>query len=339
MEEYCLKSTNDSTDRTAEIVTLLNKYGVCRLGVGKFYVKNLIMPEESSIMGEGNATKVYLSDDVENGFAIRIQSYCTVKDFYLLGDEDTIELSGEDVLKFDGEVPVMKKRHGIVWYGNYTKTFQTEKAVFPISATVSGMYISRFNGGGITHCDTGYSIRAGLNVSNCTVWNCHAGINIAYWSEFNRYTNVACNNNYYGLINNGGNNVFINCGFSSNVCGVLMDNADGKKRNNSHGDMIGCTIDHADKNKGVGIKVINMNVGYHFIGCQVMFSQIELVDSSGLTFQNINFKNDIITVRGGGKIIFSNCICTKTLTFDIKDNDKVQVIDCYSRDGENKIEI
>lgn len=55
-----LLATYDSTDRTQEIEQLLAETGVCRLGSGDFHVKNIMMPENSMIIGNGAATRLIL---------------------------------------------------------------------------------------------------------------------------------------------------------------------------------------------------------------------------------------------------------------------------------------
>lgn len=330
---YSLASSNDRTDRTEEIVHLLTKHGVCQLGAGDFYVKNLTMPEQSTLMGCGNATRVILDESVADGFAVRMQSLCTVKDFFLLGDpERGIPAPGTDKRTFEDVVisETLGTRHGIVWCGNYDKD-QTD---VPFRGAVANLTIRGFSGGGITEHNTGYSIQTGLNVSDCFIFNCGAGINIDYWSEFNRYTNVNCCRNYYGAINNGGNNVFANCCFSCNYLGMLMDNSRGQSPNNSHGSVLGCTFDHSDHNNGVGLRLIGMHNGEIFTNCQIFFSKIELENSDGIVFSNINFgREEQISITDGGVVQFNNCIFRTVPTVTVRNNPLVLFNNCFTRDG------
>lgn len=62
--EDCQKmvlSTNDTTDRTAEIQKILNNYGSCTLGDGIYYVNGLVVGENQELSGCGNSTQVILS--------------------------------------------------------------------------------------------------------------------------------------------------------------------------------------------------------------------------------------------------------------------------------------
>lgn len=58
-----LQETGDDTDRTAEIRAVLETYGTCKLGTGKFYVHNLWMPEKTKLEGMGLNTKLILKEE------------------------------------------------------------------------------------------------------------------------------------------------------------------------------------------------------------------------------------------------------------------------------------
>ena len=196
---------------------------------------------------------------------------------------------------------------------------------------ISDVYISRFSGGGITCYDTGYGTINGLQVANSYIWNCNAGINISYWSEFHQFTNVKASLCYYGCINNGGNNIFTNCGFSSCKLAFLMDNSQNQSPNNSHGSCIGCVFNHTDSNSGIGIKVLNCDSGFIFDGCQIFFSQIYIEDSDGIVVSSTNFgsSNCDITIKNGGATLFANNLHTSAPTISITNNAKVHFVNCY----------
>ena len=65
---YDIETTGDSTDRTAEIVGILEKNGVCSFGPGLFCTNGITMPEGSTISGCGDATELRLIpfDETEN---------------------------------------------------------------------------------------------------------------------------------------------------------------------------------------------------------------------------------------------------------------------------------
>lgn len=83
-----------------------------------------------------------------------------------------------------------------------------------------------------------------MNVCNVHIQDCYAGINLPIRSEYHKFTNVSSVFCYYGCINNGGNNIFVNCSFSQNIIGFLINNENNQAWNNGHGSVIGCTFNH-----------------------------------------------------------------------------------------------
>ena len=267
-----LAPTGDSTDVTASIIAMLNQTGVCRLGKGDYYVSNLVMPAGTEIVGSGYGTRVILRGS-SDGFAIKMTDHCVVKDIQILGNTTDITVSA-----------TVGNRHGILWQGTYTQDQQA-----PVQSIIDNVFIKNFTGGGITCYDTGYGTFNCLEVTNAHIWLCNAGINISYWSEFHKFTNVRAGNCYYGCINNGGNNIFTNCDFSSNKLAFLMDNAQGQSPNNSHGSCVGCTFNHTDNNAGIGIRILNCDSGFIFTGCQIFYSKTSIEDSDGVVISDTNF--------------------------------------------------
>lgn len=317
---YYLTSTGDMTDRTADIHALLEQYGVCRLGCGTFAVSGVDMPDHTTLMGEGGATTLYLPEDAQKNYAVKVGSFCTVKDLHFRGSDNV-----------DVRVEEMGDRHGILFEGTATTR---DWANQPRNSIINSCFISGFSGGGITCHDTGYSTISSLVVSDCHIVCCGAGINISHLSEFHKFTNVLSERNRYGCINNGGNNVFTNCGFNANVTGFLMDNSKNQSPNNSHGSMVGCTINHSNSNEGIGIMSLGTKAGYIFTGCQVFFSKIVIEDSDGLVFDAMNYGRKVeIDIKGGGSVLFANSVFKPAPdAIRITDNDNVHFVNCYTRD-------
>ena len=318
-----LASTGDTTDVTIDIAAMLEETGICRLGPGVFYVQNLDMPDGSAIIGSGYATEIHLIG-TDDGYTIKMGSHCMVKDLQLIGS-NTEPSIGENV----------GGRHGILWIGDYT-----ESQTAPYRGIVSDVYIKNFSGGGITCYDTGYGTNNALEVTNVYIWSCGAGLNVSYWSEFHKFTNVRCGNCYYGCVNNGGNNIFVNCDFSSNKAyAMIMDNSQGQSPNNTHGSAIGCVFNHTASegtaNAGIGIAILNCESGFVFEGCQIFFSRIHLEDSDGIVFMGCNFglNNCDIEISGGGAIIFNGNMHQARPTITIEGNQNVKFVNCYTRNG------
>lgn len=316
-EKYLLESTNDKTDVTEKIEKMLKENGVCVLGSGVFYVGNVDMPDGSTLMGMGKASQIILKSSVRDGYAVKLGTECTVKNLALRGNEENITLPSE-----------VGKRHGIIFKGTANSSSDTQ----PRNSIVESCFISSFEGGGITCEDTGYATSSAITASNCHILNCGAGINISFFSEYHEFTNMLCVYNLYGCVNNGGNNTFVNCGFDSNKVGFLIDNSLGQSRNNSHGSVVGCSFNHTDSNKGIGIKIINAQYGYIFTGCQMWYSEILVQNSTNIVFSNFNFGGEQkINIRGGKLVMFSDCVFFAAPTINATDNAKF--INCFTSDG------
>ena len=321
-EPYFLTAPLDGHDMTAEIEACLAKYGSCRLSAGDFLTHGIKMPDNATIMGAGAATRIILDPLVESGAAIRLASYCTVTTLTLYGGDST-------------EAPKeMGERHGILFEGTamddkYDRTCQ------PHNNTVSDCFMFGFSGGGITCRHTGYGVTSCISASDCHIRYSGAGINIERFSEFHKFTNITAVNNKYGCINNGGNNMFVNCGFSANTVGFLIDNEHGQSPNCAHGSCVGCTFHHSDGNKGIGILIKNEIPGFVFDGCQIGFSKIVLESSDCVVFNAMNILRNVeIHITGGTLTLFSACAFHAPLNaFTLKNNGAVRFANCFLKDG------
>lgn len=309
-------------DMTKAIQDRLDKYNACFLGAGRFEVKGIVMPDNSTLCGLGAASRLVLSPEVEDGAAVKLGSYCTVKDLRILGADEPIELP---------EAP--GKRHGVLFWGDATPK-NVEGVDQPKHCNLSGLMISAFNGGAITCHGTGYAVRCCVNAINCHLTNCGVGIYIPYFSEYHRFSNILSTDNLYGCINNGGNNTFVGCGFDSNGTGFVIDNGDNKACNNSHGTVVGCTFNHSGNNKGIGIHLINANIGEVFSGGQMWFSKIVVENSDNIAFDSFNFGRDNkFIIKGKNPVFINNCHFYTEPEFITEDGGKVIITNCYLKDG------
>lgn len=316
-----LAPSGDTTDRTADILAMLTASGVCRLGPGEFYVNGLQMPDRSALIGSGYATRIRLSGTAD-GFAVKVGSKCLIQNLRISGDDSEPTFGA-----------TIGGRHGILWNGSYT---QDQTA--PDRSIIDNVWIINFSGGGVTCYDTGYGTNNALEITNAYISSCWAGLNISYWSEFHKFTNVRAGSCRIGCVNNGGNNVFTNCDFSSNYeRGMLIDNSQGQSPNNSHGSCVGCVFNHTShagsSNSGIGIEILNCPNGFMFTGCQIFFSQINLEDSSGIVFDGCNFglSNCDIAISGGGSVLFANNMFQGLVPITVNNNMLVHFINCYNR--------
>ncbi len=315
-----LAATGTTADRTADIAAMLAQTGVCNLGPGLFYVNNLQMPRETVLKGCGNATKLVYNGSSDGGYAVKLGYYCTIED--LLIEQGT---SGYTPTSINiGSV------HGIVFEGDADESTPT---FVPRFCTITNCHIRYFTGGGITCRNTGPQVLAGVQASNCSIVNCGAGVNVFYNSEYHEFTNIKCYRCGIGLVNNGGNNKFVNCDFSQNIQGVLMDNSSGQSPNNGHGSLVGCTINHSNDNTGVAIEINGITPGFNFTACHVYYGSIKITNSKAIVFGDLNAGTLSINISGGGVIIFHDSAFTSAPAFTVTGNSNVHVDRCYTKDG------
>ena len=316
-----LAPSGDDTDRTADILAMLSSNKVCRLGPGKFVVSNLQMPAGSALIGSGHETLVRFAG-TSDGYAIRMTDYCCVRDMHIIGAESNPTFTS-----------TIGGRHGIMWQGN-----AQQSGANPYKGMINNVWLDNFTGGGITCYNTGYGTVNALEVVNAYITRCWAGINISYWSEFHKFTNVRCEACYIACVNNGGNNVFVNCDFSTALeIGMLMDNSQGQSPNNTHGSCVGCVFNHTghagQSNAGVGIKILNCHSGFVFSGCQIFYSQIVLEDTDGVIVADTNFGNNNcnVSIVNGGATLFANCMTEGAIPVTIDNNNHVHFANCYNK--------
>lgn len=307
----------DSIDMTCVIQQTLERFGVCMLSAGVYHIssKGIVMPEGSSLIGIGASTRLILDGyaDYEKGYCVRMNSRCNVTGISFEGWTDNIQLAAN-----------VQDRHGILWSG--------EDGNIPERGRISNCMFSKFKGAGICCKETGTPIQMCLNVTDCYVTNCRAGIYIPARSEYHRFSNVHIQGCYYGCVNNGGNNMFSNCSFTGNRIGFVIDNTDGQQGNAAHGSVVGCTFNHSGNNTGVGIEITNIAHGYVFSGCQIFYSRTILNRAQGVVSKSCNFgRSEDISINGGGAILFNGCMYGSEPLVNIEDNEHVKFSNCYVR--------
>lgn len=328
---YYLTPTNDNTDRTVDIATMLSSNGVCRLGSGTYYVANLQMPDNSMILGCGASTIIRLVDSVTDGYAIRMSKKCTIKDCMIRGSENYTPMV-ESAVNAGSRV-------GILWSG--------EDDVYPNHGIIDNVRIEHFNGSGIKCTDTTVAQYRKLFGSNLYIEFCDIGINLAYLTEFNQFSNCMFRMCYHGVINNGGNNSFTNCEFVQNVIHFLIDNSSGTLVNTAHCGISNCIFGHAYgfvngelvANAGIAYKVVGIPNGYVFNSCYNGYGATVIEDSQGIMFNSCMWSavsgstaNNITITRGGG-ITFNACVLSFLPTLTITDNTDTEFVGCRLKDG------
>ena len=220
---YVLTSTGDTTDRTAEIAAVLTENGACQLGTGTFYVKNLSIGEGQSLYGCGARATIIRMIDNETGAAVSLGSSASIANLAI--DGGLLSASSTN-----------GGRHALAWQGTYISP--DNAGTSPYRGQISNVKIYGFSGAGIICSNTSMAVSTCLNAVNVNIFRCWCGVYIPIYSEYHRFTNLEVDGCYYGVINSGGNNMFVNCGFNGNQIGFYIDNSSGQSPNNSHGSAV-----------------------------------------------------------------------------------------------------
>ena len=318
-----LPSTNDSTDRTGDIQTLLNTTGVCNLGPGDFYITGIELPSYGFLRGSGAKTRIVLASSVTNGYAVKLGNFSCVKYLRIVGSTESYTPSA-----------TVGNRHGILFEATGNAS---TNPTYKYNATVENCFITDFSGGAITCNNTGISVDQCVEVCDCHIKRCDAGINVAYRSEFHHFTNINATGCYYGCICNGGNCLFANCNFSGNVVGILIDNSTGQSPNNAHGVFSCCKVAHSGNNTGIGIKVIGSETCENFNGISFDYGHIVVENSKGVQFTGCRFgRNTVFDITDSTATIFDACIIRDASSVTVNNsNSSTHFIKCYnSVDGD-----
>lgn len=288
----------NATDMTGPIMAMLNSTGYCKLGPGTFYVSgNINMPNNAMLEGCGNKTIVRLLSSVTSGYIVRLTQYNTVKDIRFSGGK-----SVPANLYTDGTN--LGSRHGIYLIANADKKEDAQPQA--LQNFITNCFFDNFDGSAFYTHNTGGGLQNSVTFTDSYITLCRVGINIDYYAEYGKYSQIIISQCYYACINNGGNNVFMGCTFHG-VVGWLTDNSGNDKKNNQHGSCIGCTFNHLDNmnnpsvlGNGKAVHIINGVNGFIFTGCQLWYGNVYIENSKGIQFSDCLFGNNAIEIQVTG---------------------------------------
>ena len=319
-------SETGKTDMSGAIISMLNETGYCHLAPGVFYVSGFDMPEGSTIEGCGKKTILRLLSSVNSGYTCRIGRNCTVKNICFSGGYSApsdVTTEGAD----------LGSRHGIYLVANADG--EETSATSTYTNIVEGCFFENYDGSAYYNHNTGYGLDDSVIMSDCRIKNCKVGINIDYFGEYGKYSNIIISYCNYACINNGGNNVFSSCTFHG-VVGFLIDDSASDKKNNSHGSCVGCVFNHVDSmnnptqhGMGYGIVSKGADSGFIFSGCQIWYSKVNIENSRGIAIQNSLFggNSPTIAVSGTYPAFIQNCVFMDSPTLSLNSGTKLD--SCY----------
>ena len=181
---------------------------------------------------------------------------------------------------------------------------------YPRFNIIEHCQIHGFQGGGIVLENNSYWVANGITIHDCEIWRNYAGIWTKPKAEYNRVSDCLVYSNYIGILNNGGNNTFVNCDITENQVGFYIDaNA---TVNDGHGSLIGCTINHSNSNTGYAFILRDVDNGFLIDGCNIWYGKIIISGSTGVMFSDCLIGRaaspDIQTDDNVGIILFNNCL-------------------------------
>lgn len=317
------------TDMTGAILSMLTDTGYCHLGEGIFYISgNIDMPENSMLCGCGKKTVIRLLQSATATYCAKMGKYCTIKDVSFEGPR------GFSMPDTKGTI------NGIAFMAEYDAT----PSVTTEHCMISNVWCKNFSGAGIYCHNTSINYAKGVYVSNAFIYACFVGIDIDYYSEFNKFVNVCAAWCKYGCINNGGNNVFTSCTFHATVTGFYID---GSQPNSAHGTINGCTFCHIGSNQGKAIEIVGATAGFIINACQIWYNSIHITNSKGIIVSNCEFGRGTtgagatIVISGGDTVMFVGDVFMDDVNYapdiTITNNNKVKFVNCYGGASGNAI--
>ena len=124
-----------------------------------------------------------------------------------------------------------------------------------------------------------------IELTNSSFYCNYYGLWYGQYGEYNRTESCNFGDNFIGVLNEGGNNMYIGCYFNSNYCGFALNGEN--IINESHGGCYSCTYNHnAESGLGGGIAVYanKSTIGWSFTGENIWYGAIKLIDCKGIIF-------------------------------------------------------
>lgn len=282
------------TNMSNIILDALQTYGKAVLGKGIFYISGIDIPDGTTLQGQGKDTEIRLLQS-SNRSALKIARNVTIKDLTITGSYNDIEISS-----------TITNRNAIDFVANADGT-ESGGESRGYNCLIENVTIKNFTGSGIYCNNTGGRVSEALSVTNTFISLCNVGININYYTEYSKFTDVIMYRTYYACINQGGNNTFIGCTFHG-VVGFKIDNTGGVAVNDGHGTATGCTFNHIGGNNGNALLLKEVTNGFVFNACQIWYGKVNIENSKGVQLNNIAFGQTQITGTGNFPVFINGAI-------------------------------
>lgn len=199
---------------------------------------------------------------------------------------------------------------------------------------IDNMKITGFSKNGVLVTNKGYVALNSIVMNNVYLNFNGCGICLGFKGEYALISNCVANDNYYGVVDSGGNNKISNCGFDRNYIGLFATNVG----NDTHSDVMGCSFNHCIQ---WGIRIEYIVSVLNFIGCQIFaagYADVSLYQNQCVTFTSCLFGASATLAHwkaqdADGLAMYSNCIFASAPTFYNSGSLPIHVNNCYQQDG------
>lgn len=200
---------------------------------------------------------------------------------------------------------------------------------------IENIKVLGFSKDGILVQNRGYISLCSIIANNIFMQYNGAGIVFYEKGEYGVLTNSIAIDNYYGIIDSGGNNKISNCGFDRNTKGLYA----GSVNNDTHSDVVGCSFNHCTSR---GVECDGISSMLTFTACQFFGAteyEIFIYNAQAVSFVNCEFGINAKLAfnkasKGDNFYALNNCIFGSTPNAINADVGTLLLItNCYTQNG------
>lgn len=329
---YDILSTGDDTDRTAEIIALIESNHVCRFAPGTYYISDITSQAGFSLIGAGveRTRLVYKAIDASSWYAIRLKA-----DSYI--GQLTLDAYREDGSEFEAvSEDYSAGIHGLVIGSNAKGNSEQDTADY--KCRIENVLVKNFTGCGvfIRHAGNG---AAGAVLTSVRAENCCCGIYLGDHAEYSEVVACSAIHCYTGIVMMGGNNMLSTSYFAGNKININLAETDAYSnyaaegtRNDAHSLIVGCKAGHVGYSSTSGDDDASENVGENEYCIKAG------ANKSIFTIADSMFTGPIYVKDRIGRLMFTGCVIKKDSEI-ISDNSCIIFFDTMFQNNNPNISV
>lgn len=290
------------------------------------FPSHIKVPSDISFIG--NTTTVFkLADDSKSNVLFHIVSAnnVTISRIFIDGGEDKVQPMGSKENIFDRTDA--GNRYGI-WCEKSRRIKIHDVEVY--GWDLCGLYCRNNEAAS----DPNGRFYHAIELTNSSFYCNYYGLWYGQYGEYNRTESCNFGDNFIGVLNEGGNNMYVGCYFNSNYCGFAL-NGDGII-NESHGGCYSCTYNHnSESGQGGGIAIYanKSTIGWSFTGENIWYGAIKLIDCKGIIFDggiwgNVQFTSISSEGLNNQNIVTDTYFYTNPDTIFANNDGSTYIYDC-----------